>query len=158
MKILLIDDKLDFISSKKPWLETNGYVVITAISVTEAVSTLNKDAKDIDIALIDMYMENDQKAGLRIVELLTNNYPWIVPIILTGNQDYKSLVECLIAGAANYIAKAEVPPESQLEVLKRAEKLRIDNEILQYIKETADDLESYSKGIAYLLNCIKKYA
>ena len=150
MRILAIDDDKAYLDSKLPWLKVHGYDTAVAYSYDDAVQAFEKEAADIDIALIDMYMGNDKKAGLKLVILIAENYPWIVPVVLTAHTDLGDVAECMFAGAFNYLSKWGVPPEDQLRILKRADQHRRDYERRRALGNIADEIPDLQKALTDL--------
>ena len=56
-KILVVDDDVDVLDSRKIVLEHNNYEVLTATNIQVADEILNKEK--IDLIILDVMMEND---------------------------------------------------------------------------------------------------
>jgi len=121
MRILVIDDSKTYVDECCGLLEDQNYLTSKAYSVKEAEELLSKESNDINIALIDMYMQNDPKAGLKLVKLIQNNYHQIVPIVVTGNVNLDDAAECMEEGAFFYIIKDQTPAKLLFQIIKIAE-------------------------------------
>jgi DNA-binding NtrC family response regulator len=119
IRILVVDDEKDYANTQCAWLRERGYEATGVLSLAEAERHLQEHAKEVDLALVDMYME-DRDSGLKLVELTEQRYPWIVSIIVTGYGDFHNAVACMEAGAFSYVMKGESPPELILQIIKKA--------------------------------------
>jgi DNA-binding NtrC family response regulator len=119
MIILIIDDNRDFTNKQCELLSNEGYGVTAAYSESEARECLNENGKDIGIALIDMYMES-KDSGLKLVRLVKESYPWIVPIVITGYTDFEDAARCMEEGCFSYIMKEKISLDLFLQTIKKA--------------------------------------
>jgi CheY-like chemotaxis protein len=82
-KILLVDNDLDFLETRREFLEKEGYSVTTALSHIEAKERL--DRENADLAVIDVRLLNDDdekdNSGLELAKEASRSLP---VIILTG--------------------------------------------------------------------------
>ncbi len=120
MRILVIDDKDYYVNECCGLLEDKKYETIKAYSIKDAEDILCKKGDNINIALIDMFMQNDSHAGLKLVRLIRNRYPQIVPIVVTGNGNQENAAECMREGAFFYIIKDQTPPELLFQTINLA--------------------------------------
>jgi DNA-binding NtrC family response regulator len=109
--ILVVDDTQDFLDSQRDSLELAGYRVLCAATKREGRNLLASNARSIEIALIDMDMEDDPEAGLEFVRLIGAEYPQIVPIVITGKGETRNAVRSMEEGAFTYILKGEAQRE-----------------------------------------------
>ena len=135
VRIFLVDDDQEYVTTQTQWLEKQGYAVTSALSVEEAKQRLRKDAQNLDLALIDMYMGPDKQGGLALVRLISEEYFWIVSIVVTGHSDFANAVKCMDAGAFFYIRKAEDPPELRRQLILTAFKKRPSALLLEVRQE-----------------------
>ena len=113
-KILVVDDDEGLREVLDIVLSNAGYNVITAASVEEAQSPLEREL--IDVVVTDLYMGRDRKAGLRLLEYLNENQPDTPALMITGHGTIESAVEAMRLGALDYLQK---PFKSNEEVLLR---------------------------------------
>ena len=79
-KILVVDDDIDVLETRKIVLEHNNYEVVTATNVKVAEEILNKNG--IDLIILDVMMENDSD-GFNFAQKLKNSEKFRkIPIIL----------------------------------------------------------------------------
>ena len=131
LKILLVEDDIDYGTVVKQYLEISGFTVIWT-STIETVDTLLKEHK-IQLAILDIMLPI--KDGFTLAREIHRDYPTVPFLFLTAkNQNIDRLLG-LKLGAADYISKTCDPEEL---------KMRIDN-ILRY---TATEVpQIYQLGI-----------
>jgi len=101
MKIMLVDDEERFLATTKKLLLKRGYEALTATSGTEALEKLKSHL--VHVVILDVKMPGmDGTATLREIKKL---FPHIEVIVLTGRATVESAVECLEAGATDYVMK-----------------------------------------------------
>jgi CheY-like chemotaxis protein len=114
-KILMADNDLDFLDTRREFLEKEGYKVVTASSPLEAQEKLQQG--DVDFAIIDIrLLDDDDEKDVSGLELAKNAEHSLPIIILTG---YPVVVEYVrqalqfqakgIALAQYFLAKEEGP-------------------------------------------------
>lgn len=79
-KILVVDDDVDVLDSRKIVLEHNNYEVLTATNIQVADEILNKEK--IDLIILDVMMENDSDGFNFAQQVKTNERFSKIPIIL----------------------------------------------------------------------------
>jgi len=126
MRILVIEDNLELNRQLCGYLRENHYDVLAARSEREAVNELRKRGHSIAIALVDLFLPakapglDDRKSGLRLIELMTAHYPWVVSVVYTGYAELENAAPCLESGAFSCWPKGGDPDEL-LGVLSKAE-------------------------------------
>ncbi len=79
-KILVVDDDIDVLDSRKIVLEHNNYEVVTATNIKVADEILNKEK--VDLIILDVMMDNDSD-GFSFAQHVKNNEKFKnIPIIL----------------------------------------------------------------------------
>jgi two-component system response regulator AtoC len=123
-KILVIDDEASMRHMLRLVLEKEGYRVAEASGGDEALALLAKEA--ITIILCDIRMPGmDGLAFLRAVR--DRNIEGTV-IMMSAYGTVDTAIECLKAGAYDYISKPFKPDEVKLTLRKTEEKLRLQQE------------------------------
>ena len=98
-KILVVDDDIDVLDSRKIVLEHNNYDVITATNIQVADEILQREK--IDLIILDVMMENDSD-GFNFAQLVKSNEKFRnIPIILATavNQRTKFKFDIEVDGA-----------------------------------------------------------
>jgi DNA-binding NtrC family response regulator len=117
MRVLIIEDDAKLNEQSCKYLTENGYDTIPAKGEEEAEEILKAQGNDIGIAIVDMFLPakskdlDDKEAGLRLIQLMTEQYPLIVKIVFTGQGDLDNARKCMEAGAFTYCAKGGDPEE-----------------------------------------------
>ncbi len=112
LRILVVDDEPDMVSTLNDLLTGEGNKVDVAYSSNEALASLEE--KDFDLILTDLSM-----AGMNGVDLLKEvktGHPDTEIMIITGYGTINSAVEAMRHGALNYLIKPVEPQEILLNV------------------------------------------
>ncbi len=114
-RVLVVEDEAYVRDSLVAILRAGGFEVDPAASVAEAVSQLAK--APVDVVISDLRMPGAD--GLELVRRMQASSPETPVIMLTGHGNVASAVECLRAGASDYILKP-ADPEALEVALQRA--------------------------------------
>jgi DNA-binding NtrC family response regulator len=101
MNVLVIDDEPGLRNGLGKLLALGGYRVLEAASGAEARDVISK--KEVHSVLLDLKL--GQENGLELLREIKKEEPILPVIIITGHGDIASAVECMKAGATNYIPK-----------------------------------------------------
>ena len=110
-RVLIVDDSMTYLQELASQLREEAYVVIMASSGEEALERLATE--QVDGILLDLIMPG--LSGQEVCKLIKQRAIWrdIPLIMLTAHDDRDAMIECINAGADDYIAKS-----SDFEVLK----------------------------------------
>lgn len=100
-RILVVDDEDTLRLTLKARLTSGGFEVETARDGEEALEKLK--ASLFDVVLLDINMP--RMDGITTLGVLAELYPKIDVIMLTGFADFSTAIECLKAGAKDYLVK-----------------------------------------------------
>lgn len=101
IKLLIVDDEVQFLESIAKRLELRGFEVKTASNGQDALDFARKEKYD--IAIVDLKMPGID--GTQVLETLKNEHKYIEVIILTGHGSLESAVTCTKLGAFDYLPK-----------------------------------------------------
>ncbi len=101
IKILLVDDEVNFLKAVSDRLSIKGFDVTTASNGDEAIAAANRGG--FDVAVVDLQMPGTD--GAKVLEILKQNHKFIEIIMLTGHATVDSAVECTKLGAFKYLEK-----------------------------------------------------
>lgn len=135
--ILLVDDEPSICFSMSSVLKVFGINnIIQCTDSSQIMSKINEN--DIEIILLDLIMPGIK--GEQALENIKNEYPEKIVIVVTGNDNLTTAVECMRKGAFDYIVKP-VDENLLIQSLNRAinmQELRRENQNLSsYIKENS---------------------
>lgn len=106
IKVLLIDDDIDWLKSLRLFLSNFDYIEVTGtLSNSEELERFKDQLNDVDIVLLDIQLNEDMSSGIYIAAQLAEYNTKI--IILSSFDDEKTILDSFTAGAVNYIPKAE---------------------------------------------------
>ncbi|MDD9911197.1 MAG: ActR/PrrA/RegA family redox response regulator transcription factor [Ahrensia sp.] len=100
-RLLLLDDDRPFLQRLGRAMESRGFDVTTAESVSEGVRVVRKSPPD--YAVVDMRLEDGN--GLDVVEVIQEKAPEARVIVLTGYGNIATAVTAVKLGAIDYLAK-----------------------------------------------------
>jgi PAS domain S-box-containing protein len=101
LRILLVDDDVDFAASMADILEIEGYPVTVAHSVSEAIEKVETFAPV--VALVDIRI--GRESGLDLVAKLLDKDPELTCITVTAYADTDTAIEALKTGVYDYLRK-----------------------------------------------------
>jgi len=101
MKLLVVDDNEDVISSLKGVFEE--YEVIGADSIKNAKKIIDLDVDSIDVAVIDMKLGEED--GIELLKYIKNKLPSIECIMISGYSTIEKAVLSIKLGAFDFVEK-----------------------------------------------------
>jgi len=99
--LLLVDDDRPFLTRLGRAMETRGFTVQTAESVTEGIAKVR--ANPPAYAVVDMRLEDGN--GLDVIEAIRTRRPECKAIVLTGYGNIATAVTAVKLGAVDYLSK-----------------------------------------------------
>lgn len=108
-RILLVDDEPEIREILADLLEDEGYNVLQAEDGEEAFNLFM--SQDIDLVITDVRMPN--KNGIELLKDIKQSGKDVDVIILTGQSDELTAIDCLRAGAYDYLLK----PIEELDIM-----------------------------------------
>ena len=119
--VLVVDDDQALCVLFQRMLTREGFVVLVAQTVAEALAIAERERGMIDVALVDLHLENEN--GLDLLKKLRAVDESTIGIVITGQATLENAVASLQQGAYDFVQKPVAP--SQLSaVLERAAKYR----------------------------------
>lgn len=101
VKVLLVDDEEEFVSTLAERLEIRGFHAEIATSGETALSMVQNT--DFDIVVLDLMMPG--LGGVEVMEKIQSQHPDMPVILLTGHGSAKGGMEGLHKGAFDYLMK-----------------------------------------------------
>ncbi len=101
IKILVIDDEKELLDSVNLIFELLDYKIDTASSGEEGIEKLKKN--NYDIVITDISMPGI--SGFEVVEYVTKNHPYTVPIVMTAFIDADTAIQSFKSGAYDFVKK-----------------------------------------------------
>ncbi|MGQ9663676.1 MAG: sigma-54-dependent transcriptional regulator [Kiritimatiellia bacterium] len=128
--ILVIDDDTDLQRSFLHVLRNAGLTNVAQCTDGRQVASL-LDNGEFEIILLDLNMPH--VSGHELLPMIVQKHPEVPVIIVTGNDEIKTAVKCMRAGAFDYLVKP-VSEEELVAVVKRAievHEMRRENRLLK---------------------------
>lgn len=101
MKVLVIDDELNFTEEIDEFLLNQGYISFTANNVHKGRSILKN--QDIDLLILDVRLKG--VSGLDVLKEVKELYPKLEVIIVSAHGDMETVITALRNGAIDYLKK-----------------------------------------------------
>jgi DNA-binding NtrC family response regulator len=101
IKLLLVDDEIDFLETIAERLALKDFEVVTASTGREAIASSEKGL--FDVAIVDFQMPGMD--GTQVLRALKESHKYLEIIMLTGHATIDSAVESTKLGAFKYLEK-----------------------------------------------------
>ncbi|MFW5837004.1 MAG: response regulator [Desulfovibrionaceae bacterium] len=101
IRLLLVDDEEEFLSTLKKRLSRRGFAVFTAGGGQECLDILDREA--MDVVVLDVKMPG--KNGVETLGEIKRLKPGTAVVLLTGHADVDMAVVGIEAGAFDYLIK-----------------------------------------------------
>ncbi|MBW2596060.1 MAG: hybrid sensor histidine kinase/response regulator [Deltaproteobacteria bacterium] len=134
--ILVIDDEETIRDGCRQVLEKSGHAVITTGNGLDGIRIARE--KHPDLVFVDLKMPG--MSGLEIIDVLLEDIPYVVLVVITGYASIVSAVESMKRGAYDYLPKPFTPDQLRA-VTKRGlehRNLRIEAKMLRDAKEQVE--------------------
>ncbi|MFT4518312.1 MAG: adenylate cyclase [Halioglobus sp.] len=128
--ILAVDDRKENRELVARNLTRNGHFVVTAASGEEALRALEQS--DVDVVLLDLIMPGMD--GREVLHRIKEHPVWRATpvIVISGSQDMDGIIECIEAGADDYLFKPFNPVLLQARIKAGIERKRWHDREEQY--------------------------
>ena len=144
IKLLIVDDEVQFLDSIAQRLELRDFDVTKACRGADALKIAHQ--QKFDLALLDLKMPGMD--GCELLEILKSEHKFLEVIMLTGHGSLESAVECTKLGAFSYLPKP-YELEELLQVLKDAYESRLKKKFKQN-KEQSQKIAELAVGSSTL--------
>ena len=101
MKLLIVEDDVDFAGALARAMQKRGAAVELAHNATDALAIAERFAPS--HAVVDLKLPGE--SGLKVVAALNERFPGIAIVVLTGYASIATAVEAVRLGARHYLAK-----------------------------------------------------
>jgi|LGVD01.1.fsa_nt_gb DNA-binding NtrC family response regulator len=139
IKLLVVDDEVDFLNTLSQRLESRDFQVTTASNGNQAIQ---EATGEFDVAILDLKMPGMD--GQELLKILKENHKFLEVIMLTGYASVDSAVECTKLGAFGYLEKP-YDLEKLLAVLKDAYETRLKKKF-PHDQKRMKELETLASG------------
>ncbi len=102
LPVLLVDDEPDLLNSVSLLLRTSGFANVVTLDDGRAVLPLLAQ-QEVGVVILDLAMPS--VCGRDLLTQLTAQHPDVPAILLTATNDLDTAVECMRAGALDYLVK-----------------------------------------------------
>ena len=131
LPVLLVDDEPDLLYSVSVLLRTSGLTHVVTLDDSRAVLPLLAE-RDVGVIVLDLTMPH--LCGQALLERVAADHPDVPVILLTATSDLETAVQCMQAGALDYLVKP-VEESRLLSSVKRALEIRAMRTELLVLKQ-----------------------
>jgi len=101
MKVLIVDDEEDLITTLVERLEIRGFDVVGLQTGQQAIEQLKQ--RSFDVVVLDVKLKGED--GVEVMKLIKHDHPTLPVILLSGHMSQESSEEGFRAGAIDYLIK-----------------------------------------------------
>ena len=102
-KILIVDDEPDIIKLISDILSEHSFNIITSSTVEESLRLINDN--EIDIALLDVSLDEKKRDGVFLLKVLKEKNNETPVIMMSGHANIQTAVDTMKLGAFEFIEK-----------------------------------------------------
>lgn len=101
--VLIVDDEASVRELLEIVLASEPYRLVFAESADAAIERMREQSPD--LVLTDLYMQNDRRAGFRVLAWVRENCPWTPVLMITAHGTVDTAIEAMREGAVDFILK-----------------------------------------------------
>lgn len=138
IKVLLVDDEVEFLETLAKRLAMRKLEISTAASAKEALEVLGKE--ETEVVVLDVKMPGMD--GIAAIKEIKRQYPLTEVVMLTGHADLEASAQGMASGAFDYLLKPIAIDELvyKIQDAYKARSLRVARmEALKKAAATTDD-------------------
>lgn len=135
---MVVDDDAAVRDVLRRVLQAQGFDVIQASSTDMALETIGRDGT-VPVVVSDIHMPG--RDGIALLRAVLERYPDTAFLMLTGDADVTTAVECLKLGALDYLTKPVIIEEVRARVARVIETRRLKLEVRRFEENYREDLE-----------------
>jgi two-component system response regulator HydG len=151
--ILLVDDEPEILNLTKMALGCEGIQNVLTLQDSRQLLPLLKETK-VSVIVLDLMMP--YLSGTELLPIIVGDFPEIPVLIMTASDDLETAIECLKAGAFDYLLKP-VEPNRLISAIDKALKLNFLQKEVSSLKECLFTDHLYcSDAFAEIITCSKK--
>ncbi|MDR1560838.1 MAG: sigma-54 dependent transcriptional regulator [Holosporaceae bacterium] len=151
-KILIVDDEAEVRSLISGVLADEGYNAILAANEQETISCVKKNSPD--LIFLDLWIGQDESAGLKILDKLKKTHPEIPIVIISGHGTIDVALQAIRNGAIDFIEKPFVIERLLMTTKRALELYRLKKEVFN-LKSGKLDMEIFSIGSSIFASSIR---
>ncbi|MBU0996402.1 MAG: response regulator [Proteobacteria bacterium] len=147
-KLLLVEDNPGDSLLIEEMLARNtsaSYAVKTVSRLSDAVHVLQQSFDDTDVVLLDLNLPDSN--GIETVYSIRKKAPYLAIVVLTGDQDEKTGIAAVQAGAQDFLVKGQIPIHLICRVIdyaiERQQKNKALSDTKNFLRATLDALSSH---------------
>ena len=136
-QVLVVDDDADVRNVLARALASQGFDVVQAAGVDQALATMEQSPAPVVVSDIHM----DGRDGVQLLKEIQQRYPDTAVLMVSGDADVTMAVQCLTLGAVDYLTKPIMVEEVRARVARAFETRRLTLEVRRFEENYRRDLE-----------------
>ena len=133
MKVLVIDDEINFTEEIEEFLDNHGYISYTANNVHKGRTILKNN--NIDLLILDVRLKG--VSGLDILKEVKLEYPKLEVIIVSAHGDMETVITALRNGAIDYLKKPFRHADIQIAIQRTQRFVELQRTIRKFEEKTS---------------------
>lgn len=159
LRVLVIDDEKNILTTLSMCLEGMGCTVATASSGAAALQALAR--QPFDLAFLDLRLKED--SGMELLPRLLQESPALAVVVITAYANFDTAVQAIKLGAMDYLPKPFTPAQIRHEVEQAAERLSLHRRLADLERKLAEsvpesDLSTGSSRMRATLDVLSRAA
>ena len=158
VNIVVVDDENDICEMVSGILEDDGYNTRCANCYVDAIQLIEDIVPQ--IVIIDVWINESDRDGLRLLQYIKSKYPDIIAIMMSGHSTIATAVEAIKGGAYDFIEKPFDASRLLISIEKALEisKLKSENDSLKLKAKVTDNILGESNNIKEIRKSIIQFA
>ncbi|MGH7583388.1 MAG: HD domain-containing phosphohydrolase [Gemmatimonadales bacterium] len=144
-RILVVDDDAHVRDILTRLLRRQGYRVNEAPGTDQALAVLDREGEH-QLVVSDLHMPG--RDGMELLREVRNRFPDTAVVMLTGDDDLSTAVECLKIGASDYMSKPVQVQEVTARIEKALGERRMMIEVRRLRQRYQEDLEQQVRDLS----------
>ncbi|MCP4600046.1 MAG: sigma-54-dependent Fis family transcriptional regulator [Proteobacteria bacterium] len=145
LPVLIVDDEVDTVRGVEFTLESAGINFTIGCDDSRNVMKILAE-QEVGVILLDLSMP--QLSGEVLLENISNDYPSIPVIIITGSNDVETAVECMKRGAFDYMIKPMEGDRLVSRIIRAMELRELRLEYTSFKKKVLSNELEYSEAFS----------
>lgn len=158
VNIIIVDDENDICEMVSGILEDDGYNTRCANCYVDAVQLIEEKVPQ--IIIIDVWINESDRDGLRLLQYIKNKYPDVIAIMMSGHGTISTAVEAIKSGAYDFLEKPFDASRLLISIEKALEisKLKSENNNLKLKAKITENILGESNNIKEIKKNITQFA
>jgi two-component system response regulator HydG len=152
-RVLIVDDEVNTLKASATILKMNGLQDVVTESDSRRVQEI-MNGGGIDVVLLDLFMPH--VSGMELLPIIREQHPQVPVIIVTAAYELERAVECIKAGAFDYLVKPVEPERMMITLQKAFECTVLHDQAASLRDHLVEDRLDYPEVFEDIVTCSRK--